>query len=67
MKTVVGRVQTVRVDIGIFGAERLVDRKGEMTSGSPTTRAACPSRARQHGHRHARHQPQKSLGGNARR
>ncbi|HLL69913.1 MAG TPA: DUF3108 domain-containing protein [Pyrinomonadaceae bacterium] len=31
MKTVVGRVQTVRVDIGIFGAERLVDRKGEMT------------------------------------
>ncbi|HEY1404410.1 MAG TPA: DUF3108 domain-containing protein, partial [Pyrinomonadaceae bacterium] len=31
MKTVVGRVQTVRVDIDIFGAERLVDRKGEMT------------------------------------
>jgi hypothetical protein len=31
MKSVVGRVQTVRVDIEIFGAERLVDRKGELT------------------------------------
>jgi hypothetical protein len=31
MKSVVGRVQAVRVDIEIFGAERLVDRKGEMT------------------------------------
>ena len=31
MKSVVGRVQAVRVDIGIFGADRLVDRKGEMT------------------------------------
>ena len=31
MKSVVGRVQTVRVDLEIFGAERLVDRKGEMS------------------------------------
>ena len=31
MKSVVGRVQAVRVDVGIFGADRLVDRKGEMT------------------------------------
>lgn len=31
MKSILGRVQAVRVDIEIFGAERLVDRKGEMT------------------------------------
>ena len=31
MKSIVGRVQAIRVDIEIFGAERLVDRKGEMT------------------------------------
>lgn len=31
LKSVVGRVPTVRVDIEIFGAHRLVDRSGEMS------------------------------------
>lgn len=32
LKTVVGRVQTLRVEVGLFGAGRLVgDRKGEMS------------------------------------
>ncbi|HJR05917.1 MAG TPA: DUF3108 domain-containing protein [Pyrinomonadaceae bacterium] len=46
MKTIVGRVQTVRVDIGIFGAERLVDRKGEMTLWITDDSRRLPVRAR---------------------
>jgi hypothetical protein len=46
MKTVVGRVQTVRVDIDIFGAERLVDRKGEMTLWITDDARRLPVRAR---------------------
>ncbi|MCA1567122.1 MAG: DUF3108 domain-containing protein [Acidobacteria bacterium] len=46
MKTVVGRVQTVRVDIEIFGAERLVDRKGEMTLWITDDSRRLPVRAR---------------------
>jgi hypothetical protein len=46
MKTVVGRVQTVRVDIEIFGAERLVDRKGEMTLWITDDARRLPVRAR---------------------
>jgi len=46
LKTVVGRVQTVRVDIGIFGAERLVDRKGEMTLWITDDVRRLPVRAR---------------------
>jgi hypothetical protein len=46
MKTVVGRVQAVRVDIEIFGAERLVDRKGEMTLWITDDSQRLPVRAR---------------------
>jgi hypothetical protein len=46
MKSVVGRVQTVRVDIGIFGADRLVDRKGEMTLWITDDSRRLPIRAR---------------------
>ena len=46
MKTVVGRVQAVRVDIEIFGAERLVDRKGEMTLWITDDSRRLPVRAR---------------------
>ncbi|HEX8633883.1 MAG TPA: DUF3108 domain-containing protein [Pyrinomonadaceae bacterium] len=46
MKTIVGRVQTVRVDIEIFGAERLVDRKGEMTLWITDDARRLPVRAR---------------------
>jgi hypothetical protein len=46
MKTVVGQVQTVRVDIEIFGAERLVDRKGEMTLWITDDKRRLPVRAR---------------------
>ncbi|HYP01287.1 MAG TPA: DUF3108 domain-containing protein [Pyrinomonadaceae bacterium] len=46
MKTVVGRVQTVRVDIGIFGADRLVDRKGEMSLWITDDARRIPVRAR---------------------
>lgn len=46
MKSVVGRVQTVRVDIDIFGAERLVDRKGEMTLWITDDSRRLPVRAR---------------------
>lgn len=46
MKTIVGRVQTVRVDIGIFGEGRLVDRKGEMTLWITDDARRLPVRAR---------------------
>ncbi|HEX8423256.1 MAG TPA: DUF3108 domain-containing protein [Pyrinomonadaceae bacterium] len=46
MKSVVGRVQTVRVDIEIFGAERLIDRKGEMTLWITDDARRLPVRAR---------------------
>jgi hypothetical protein len=46
MKTIVGRVQAVRVDIEIFGAERLVDRKGEMTLWITDDSRRLPVRAR---------------------
>lgn len=46
MKTIVGRVQTVRVDIEIFGAERLVDRKGDMTLWITEDARRLPVRAR---------------------
>jgi hypothetical protein len=46
MKTVVGRVQAVRVDIEIFGADRLVDRKGEMTLWITDDARRLPVRAR---------------------
>jgi hypothetical protein len=46
MKTVVGRVQTVRVDIEIFGAQRLIDRKGEMTLWITDDARRLPIRAR---------------------
>lgn len=46
MKSVVGRVQTVRVDVGIFGADRLVDRKGEMTLWITDDARRIPVRAR---------------------
>ncbi|HEX8458412.1 MAG TPA: DUF3108 domain-containing protein [Pyrinomonadaceae bacterium] len=46
MKTIVGRVQTVRVDVDIFGAERLVDRKGEMTLWITDDASRLPVRAR---------------------
>jgi hypothetical protein len=46
MKTIVGRVQAVRVDIEIFGAERLVDRKGEMTIWITDDERRLPVRAR---------------------
>jgi hypothetical protein len=46
MKSVVGRVQTVRVDVGIFGADRLVDRKGEMTLWITDDARRIPIRAR---------------------
>ncbi|HEY0082625.1 MAG TPA: DUF3108 domain-containing protein [Pyrinomonadaceae bacterium] len=46
MKSIVGQVQAVRVDIGIFGAERLVDRKGEMTLWITDDARRLPVRAR---------------------
>jgi hypothetical protein len=46
MKTVVGRVQAVRVDLEIFGPERLVDRKGEMTLWITDDARRLPVRAR---------------------
>ena len=46
MKTVVGRVQTVRVDLEIFGADRLVDRKGEMSLWITDDARRLPVRAR---------------------
>lgn len=46
MKSIVGRVQTVRVDIEIFGAERLVDRSGEMTLWITDDSRRLPIRAR---------------------
>jgi hypothetical protein len=46
MKSIVGQVQAVRVDIGIFGAERLVDRKGEMTLWITDDARRLPIRAR---------------------
>jgi hypothetical protein len=46
IKSVVGNVQTVRVDIGIFGADRLVDRKGEMTLWITEDARRLPVRAR---------------------
>ncbi len=46
MKTVVGRVQTIRVDLEIFGAERLVDRKGEMSLWLTDDARHLPVRAR---------------------
>ncbi|MDX6271147.1 MAG: hypothetical protein QOD28_2370 [Acidobacteriota bacterium] len=46
MKTVVGRVQAVRVDIEIFGAERLIDRKGELTLWITDDARRLPVRAR---------------------
>jgi hypothetical protein len=46
MKSVVGRVQTVRVEVGFFGADRLVDRKGEMTLWITDDARRIPVRAR---------------------
>lgn len=46
MKSVVGRVQTIRVDLEIFGAERLVDRKGEMSLWITDDARRLPVRAR---------------------
>ena len=46
MKTVIGRVQTIRVDLEIFGAERLVDRKGEMSLWLTDDARHLPVRAR---------------------
>ena len=46
MKSVVGRVQTVRVDVGIFGADRLIDRTGEMTLWITDDARRLPVRAR---------------------
>jgi hypothetical protein len=46
MKSVVGRVQTIRVDIEIFGAERLIDRDGEMTLWITDDARRLPVRAR---------------------
>jgi hypothetical protein len=46
MKSIVGRVQTVRVDIEIFGAERLIDRSGEMTLWITDDSRRLPIRAR---------------------
>jgi hypothetical protein len=46
MKSVVGRVQAIRVDVGIFGADRLVDRKGEMTLWITDDARRLPVRAR---------------------
>lgn len=46
MKSVVGRVQTVRVDLEIFGADRLVDRKGEMSLWITDDARRLPVRAR---------------------
>ncbi|HEV2801950.1 MAG TPA: DUF3108 domain-containing protein [Pyrinomonadaceae bacterium] len=46
MKTIVGRVQAVRVDVEIFGADRLVDRKGEMTLWITDDAYRLPVRAR---------------------
>jgi len=46
MKTIVGRVQAVRVDLEIFGPERLVDRKGEMTLWITDDARRLPVRAR---------------------
>jgi hypothetical protein len=46
IKTVVGRVQTVRVDLEIFGADRLVDRKGEMSLWLTDDVRRLPVRAR---------------------
>jgi hypothetical protein len=46
MKSVVGRVQTIRVDIEIFGAQRLIDRKGEMTLWITDDARRLPVRAR---------------------
>ena len=47
MKTVVGRVPTVRVEIGLFGAGRLVnDRQGDMTLWITDDERRLPVRAR---------------------
>ncbi|HKP72925.1 MAG TPA: DUF3108 domain-containing protein [Pyrinomonadaceae bacterium] len=46
MKSVVGRVETVRVDVDIFGAERLIARKGEMTLWLTDDARRLPVRAR---------------------
>ena len=46
MKSVLGRVQTVRVDLEIFGADRLVDRTGEMTLWITDDARRLPVRAR---------------------
>ena len=46
MKTIVGRVQAVRVDLEIFGPERLVDRKGEMSLWITDDARRLPVRAR---------------------
>lgn len=46
MKTILGRVHAVRVDIEIFGADRLIDRKGEMTLWITDDARRLPVRAR---------------------
>jgi hypothetical protein len=47
LKTVVGRVQTLRVEIGLFGAGRLVsDRSGEMSLWITDDARRLPVRAR---------------------
>ncbi|MGI9105287.1 MAG: DUF3108 domain-containing protein [Pyrinomonadaceae bacterium] len=46
MKSVVGRVQAVRVDLEIFGSGRLVDRKGELSLWFTDDARRLPIRAR---------------------
>jgi hypothetical protein len=46
MKTVVGQVQAIRVDLEIFGADRLVDRDGQMTLWITDDARRLPVRAR---------------------
>jgi hypothetical protein len=46
MKSIVGRVQTLRVDLEIFGAERLIDRSGEMSLWLTDDARRLPVRAR---------------------
>jgi hypothetical protein len=46
MKSIAGRVQTLRVDLEIFGAERLIDRSGEMSLWLTDDARRLPVRAR---------------------
>ena len=46
LKTVVGKVQTLRIDLDIFGANRLVDGKGQMSLWLTDDQRHLPVRAR---------------------